>query len=79
MKVSRPTDAPWVINAGLVVILVLLVGRGQKKIVRWLYYVNCKQSKDRISDIERECMNTERTMDCLSWINNTWYAKLGIV
>ena len=79
MKVSRPTDAPWVINAGSVVILVLLVGRGQKRIVRWLYYVNWKQSKDRMSDIERECMNIGRTMDCLSWSNNTWYAKLGIV
>ena len=27
---------------------------------------------------ERECISTERTLDCLSWRNNTWHAKLGV-
>ena len=65
VKVSRPTGDPWVI------ILVLHAGHGQKKITRGLYCVICKQKKDRILVIERECINTRMTMDYLSLSNNT--------
>ena len=76
MKVFHPAGFPWVSSAGLVVILLLLVGSGQKRTTRWLYYVICKPREDQILFIEREYISTGRTMDCLSWTNNTWLAKL---
>ena len=78
MNVSRLTGVLCVSSVGLAVILLMLVGSGQNKITRWLYYVICKQRKDQILLIERECINPGRTMDCLSWRNNTWHAKLEV-
>ena len=48
---------------GPVVILILLVGRSQKKITRRLYYVICKQRKDQILVLGRDCTITARTID----------------
>ena len=78
MKVSCPAVLPWVSSMGLVIILLLLIGSGQKRITRWLYYVTSKQRKDQILVTERECISPERTIDCLSWRNNTWHAKLEV-
>ena len=58
-------------SAGLVVTPLLLVGNGRKRMTRWLYYVICEQRKDQILVIEKECISTGRTMDSLSWRNNT--------
>ena len=54
MKVSRATGVPWVSSAGPIVILLLLVGSGQMRITRWLYYVICKQIEDRILVLYKE-------------------------
>ena len=54
MKVSRATGVPWVSNAGPIVILLLLVGSGQMRITRWLYYVICKQREDRMLVLYKE-------------------------
>ena len=67
MKVSRPAGVPWVSRV-----------KSQKRITRWLHYVICKQKKDQILGIERECISIGRTMGCLSCTNNTWYTNLGV-
>ena len=78
VKVSRPTGVPWVISASSVVILVLLVGRGKKRILRQLYcYL---QAKEGPNIAYREKMDQYwKDYDCLSWSNNTWHAKLRVI
>ena len=66
MKVSGSAGVPLVSSVGPVVMQLLLVRSSQKRITRWLYYVICKQRKDKIWVIERESISTARTMDCLS-------------
>ena len=68
MKVSCPAGVPWVSRGQ----------KSQKRITKWLYYVNYKQRKDQILGIERECINAGKTMGCLSCRNNTWHTKLGV-
>ena len=48
MKVSGSAGVPLVSSVGPVVMQLLLVRSGQKRIARWLYYVICKQRKDKI-------------------------------
>ena len=43
-----------------------------------LCFFASKGSNDPILVIERECISTERTMDCSSWRSNTCHAKLGL-
>ena len=59
VKLSRPAGVPRVSRGQ----------ESQKRITRWLYYVICKQRKDQILGIERECISTGRTIGCWSYKN----------